>query len=116
DFSVIDYFRSKTVTQDLRLLPQPVYRYSEAGTILDGAVFIFVMGTDPECCLLVEAYRDNKGSRYRYAFAPMSIYRLEARYKDSSVGAIEPRSPAGNQSRVYYAGGYTPEPGEVLPE
>ncbi|HEY1378087.1 MAG TPA: hypothetical protein VGF55_14900 [Gemmataceae bacterium] len=116
DFSVIDYFRSKTVKQDLRLLPQPVYRYSEAGTILDGAVFIFVMGTDPECCLFMEAYRDGKGIRYRYAVAPMSIYQLEVHYQGNLVWAIDPRSPAGDKSRVYYAGVYSPEPGEVLPE
>jgi hypothetical protein len=59
DFSVIDNF--KGTKQDLRLLHQPVYRYSEKGKTLDGALFIFVLGTDPECCILVEAYQDKKG-------------------------------------------------------
>jgi hypothetical protein len=116
DFAVTDYFGPKAIKQDLRLLTQPVYRYSEGGTILDGAAFIFVLTTDPECCLLVEAYRDGKGSRYRYALAPMSIYQLEARYKDNPVWAIERRVPAGDHCRAYFAGVYTPEPGEVLPE
>jgi hypothetical protein len=116
EFSVIDYFGPKAIKQDLRLLTQPVYRYAEAGTILDGAVFIFVLGTDPECCLLVEAHQDRKGSRYRYAIAPMSIFQLEVRYKDNPVWTIERRSAAGDQCRSYYAGVYTPAPGEVLPE
>jgi hypothetical protein len=116
EFSVIDSFGATATKQTLRLLPQPVYRYSEKGKILDGAVFIFALGTDPECCLLVEASQDNDSSRYRYAIAPMSIYQLEARYKDTPVWAIERREPVGVRSRVYYAGRYTPEPGEVLPE
>jgi hypothetical protein len=117
DFSAIDYFGSKDNKQNLRLLPQPVYRYSEEREkTLDGALFIFALGTNPECCLLVEAYQDSKGSRYRYALAPMSIYELEVRYKDAPVWSIERREPLGARCRSYYAGGYTPEPGEALPE
>ena len=116
DFSATDYFRSGKTKQELRLLRQPVYRYSEKGKILDGALFVFVIGTDPECCLLLEAYQDGKDSRYRYAVAPMSIFQLEVRYKDRLIWEIEPRSAAGADCRSYYAGGYTQEPGEALPE
>jgi hypothetical protein len=116
DFSVIDYFGPEATKQDLRLLRQPLYRYSEEGTILDGALFAFVVATDPECCLLLEAYRDDTGSRYRYAVAPMSIYQLEARYKDAPVWSVERRDAVGPACRSYYAGTYTPEPGEALPE
>jgi hypothetical protein len=116
DFSVIDYFGSKKTKENLRLLPQPVYRYSEKGKILDGTLFVFVLGTNPECCLLLEAYQDGKDSRYRYAVAPMSIYQLEVRYKDALVWSIERREPVGAKCRSYYAGKYIPEPGEVLPE
>jgi hypothetical protein len=116
DFSVTDYFGPKATKQDLRLLPQPLHRYSEEGRILDGALFVFVVATDPECCLLLEAYQDARGSRYRYAVAPMSIYQLEVRYKDASVWSIERREAVGANCRSYYAGTYTPEPGEALPE
>jgi hypothetical protein len=110
DFSAISYFRG--TKQDLRLLRQPVCRYSEKGEILDGAVFIFVLGTDPECCLLLEAYDDNKDRHYRYMFGPMSGYKLEARYKDHTVWSTERKSAAGS----HFQGPYTPEPGEALPE
>jgi hypothetical protein len=115
DFAVIDYFGVQPVKQNLRLLPQPVYRYSEDGKIVDGAVFIFAHGTNPECCVLLEAYHDGKGARYRYAVAPMSIYQLEARYKDAPVWSVE-RRPTGRRARSYYADAYTPDPGETLPE
>ncbi len=116
NFSVSDYFGEKETKEELRLLTQPVYRYAEGKTILDGAVFVFVLGTDPECCVLLEAYQDGKVLRYRYAIAPMSIFRLEARYKGAPVWAVGPRPDAGPQCRSYYAGPYTPEPGEAVPE
>ena len=43
-------------TADLRLLSQPVYRYPEdAPDVVDGAIFTWVMGTDPEVFVLIEA-------------------------------------------------------------
>jgi len=119
DFSVIDHFgweESQVAKHNLRLLPQPVYRYSEEGKILDGGLFVFVLGTDPECNLLLEAYQDDKGSRYRYAFAPMSIYELEARYKDKEVWGIERRIIFGANCSKYYALTYGAAPGETIPD
>lgn len=44
------------VDQELRLLPQPLYRYEQASDdVLDGALFTFVTGTDPELMLVIEA-------------------------------------------------------------
>ena len=65
DFSVIDHFgweESEITRQNLRLLTQPVYRYAEEGKILDGGLFVFAVGTDPECTLLLEAFQDDKGA------------------------------------------------------
>ncbi|HEY7314178.1 MAG TPA: hypothetical protein VH643_32805 [Gemmataceae bacterium] len=47
--------------------------------------------------------------------AAMSIFQLEARSKDDRVWSIE-RRDAGVHRRSSYAGDYTPEPGEALPE
>jgi hypothetical protein len=119
DFSVTDnhgWEESQITKHNLRLLPQPIYRYSEEGKILDGGLFVYAVGTDPECNLLVEAYQDEKGSRYRYALAPMSIYELEARYKDAAVWAIERRILFGGNCRKYYASMYSPAPGETVPD
>jgi len=44
------------VDQDLRLLTQPIHRNEKSvGEILDGALFTFVTGTDPELMLVIEA-------------------------------------------------------------
>ncbi len=44
---------------DLRLLIQPIYRYPEdVADVTDGAIFAWVMGTDPEAFLIVEAGDD----------------------------------------------------------
>jgi hypothetical protein len=116
EFTVVNYFGVKEDKQTMRLLPQPVYRYAEEGKIVDGAVFVFAVGTDPECCVLVEAVKDDKVSRYRYAIAPMAIFKLEVSYKDTQVWQIERRMFFGDKCRSYFAGDYVLEPGEKLPE
>lgn len=59
---------------DLRLLAQPVYRYSapDAG-VIDGAVFALVEATDPDFFLLLAAHRAEPGSaaEWRYTLARM---------------------------------------------
>lgn len=45
-----------TGESDLRLLSQPIYRYPEAvPDVVDGAIFSFVIGTDPEIFVQLEA-------------------------------------------------------------
>jgi len=109
DFSVMSHFRENK--HDLRLLPQPIYRYSEREKILDGALFAFVLGTDPDCGLLLEAYQDGKDSRYRYALAPITVFKLEVRYKHRLVWSV-----TGAHGRSILSSHYRPEPGETLPK
>jgi len=41
---------------DLRFLPRPIHRYADpAAGLLDGAVYVFANGTNPEIILLIEA-------------------------------------------------------------
>ena len=42
----------KNVFQPLRALAQPIYRFEGKGVEDDGAIFAFVMGTDPELLLV----------------------------------------------------------------
>lgn len=69
--------------QPLRLLPAPIYRYPKQkgdGELVDGALFGFVQGTDPEILLLIEAVQDSsapQNSSYRYALARMSMVPLQ---------------------------------------
>jgi hypothetical protein len=73
----------KTTRQDveseLRLLPQPVYRYEgDHQDLLDAALFAFVEGTDPEVLLLLEARESPEGHAWQYAFARLNSVRLRA--------------------------------------
>jgi hypothetical protein len=55
---------------DLRLLTKPLYRYpADASEALDGGLFAFVQGPDPEVLLLLEAVQSTDGPRWRIAFA-----------------------------------------------
>jgi hypothetical protein len=72
--------------EELRLLPRPLFRYGPAeGEIVDGAVFAFVMGTDPESLLLLEAVKDGAGARWEYSFARRTSGQLEGRYRGKVV-------------------------------
>jgi hypothetical protein len=55
---------------ELRLLPQPLFRYGdEKGDIVDGALFAYVWtkGTDPEVILLVECRKTDRGLAWHFA-------------------------------------------------
>lgn len=73
--------------QELRLLAQPVYRYGGPDRpVLDGAIFAFAKGTNPESLLLIEARRKEAGGyEWRYAPARMSSRRCEMQYDGKSV-------------------------------
>jgi len=67
---------AEPVPRMLRLMPQPVFRYpapEDKSDYLDGSLFTFVEGTDPEVWLLVEALHTNDESRWRYGLARMNM-------------------------------------------
>lgn len=63
---------------ELRLLPRPLVRFeSPDQDIVDGALFAFVQGTNPEAILLVEARSEESRDSWQYAFARLTIYALD---------------------------------------
>jgi len=76
--------------EELRLLPQPVYRY-ECGPepeLLDGSLFAFVQGTDPEALLMLEAVpaeSDEEQYEWQFALGRRTSGWLEVRYRDQVV-------------------------------
>lgn len=78
---------------DLRLLPQPIYRYKVDGSagneLLDGALFGFVEGTDLEIVLAIQARNADDGARWDYALARMSDFQMTARLGDKTVWQVE---------------------------
>jgi hypothetical protein len=76
------------VNRQLRLLPQPVFRYpmaKEKSSYADGALFAFVEGTDPEAFLLLEAAESNGGLVWKFGLVRMNRDALRITYRDKEV-------------------------------
>lgn len=88
DFSaqLLDERGGEEVQRQLRLLNQPVHRYAAPALgVIDGALFGFVEGTDPEAWLLIEAFPDGEGKAWRYALARMNVDAISIRYREANV-------------------------------
>jgi hypothetical protein len=83
--------KSRSGDLRLRLMPQPMIRYApqDSGTI-DGAVFSFSKGTNPEVLLLVEAIEDKSdGVRYVYSPARMTSRACRLLLDEESVWSVK---------------------------
>ena len=103
DFAV-DKTDREGIQRELRLLPQPIYRYSSSDwDVLDGAVFVFVQGTDPELLLLIEAVQHEESSRWQYALARMNSVRFVVSRRGEIVWEVDilPWSQVQNRNEPY---------------
>ena len=83
--------------EELRLLPRPLYRYeSMPGDLIDGAVFAFVSGTDPEALLMLEAITVENKPTWQYGLVRRTSAGLEARHLDAAIWTAERRPDAWN--------------------
>jgi hypothetical protein len=79
-------FTARTIDREglkleLRQLTQPVYRYEldkNSADLLDGALFVFVQGTDPDVWLLLEAFKsaDQSAPQWQFAVARMNSIEI----------------------------------------
>lgn len=86
-------------TSTLRLLPNPVYDWSEEG--IEGALFSFSETTDPEAVLLIEFIERAPADKpaWRFSLARMTSRPLIFRFDDQEILSLKgywanPRSPA----------------------
>jgi hypothetical protein len=90
---------------ELRLLAQPVHRYSEpAGGIQDGAVFILAHDTNPEIVLLIEAHGESAASsHWHYTLVPTSSAEVHVELDGKEVWH-RPRAPGivGGPTQSYW--------------
>lgn len=86
-----DYRRNDTdERQALHLLTQPIYRYlSDDPELIDGAMFAFVLGTDPEIFLLLEDRRLQGANHWQYGLARMNDESLMVRHKEQEVWRLQ---------------------------
>jgi hypothetical protein len=98
--------RSGENRTELRLLPRPVFRYASTDPkVLDGALFAFVKGTDPDVFLLLEARKSGEEFHWQYAvarFSGGSELRLE--HQRVEVWRAERLSSRANQDprEIYF--------------
>jgi hypothetical protein len=77
---------------ELRLMPNPLYRYQAADEgVIDGAVFAFALGTDPELFLVIEARQMEGGQGWQCAFAAMTCWAVEVKRQGQPIWSIGER-------------------------
>ena len=109
EYSAIDDFEDRKSRWELRLLSKPIYRYAAAAEgILDGALFAFAHGTDPEVFALIEAVETAKGTEFRIGLAPMTAYAVEVSRKDKAVWNAPYRKPPFDPREPFFIRQYQP--------
>lgn len=87
---------------ELRLLSAPLHRYADDGAgVIDGAVFTFANGTNPEIVLLLEA-GEEQGSRFwRYGCARMGHAEMHVALDNAEVWTV-PRVDPTDPREAYW--------------
>jgi hypothetical protein len=68
----------------LRMMARPIYRYAKDAAV-DGAIFAFAQGTDPEAFLILESRQDNGTGQWDFALAPACVWELHAKRGEREV-------------------------------
>ncbi len=78
------------ITQEMRLLPTPIFEYSDETTkLLRGAVFGYAInGTNPDMLILIEARGDGDRATWHFAPARMTNGGITLRHNDKQVWEI----------------------------
>jgi hypothetical protein len=75
---------------ELRPLTQPIYRYAaEKQGIVDGGMFAFVQGTDPEVFVLLEARENGDDPVWQYGLVRMNGVGFSVSYRDREVWSMD---------------------------
>ncbi|WP_068141182.1 hypothetical protein [Roseimaritima ulvae] len=78
-------------TNNLRLLPQPLYRYNDPTQQRDGALFAYVWdnGTDPELLLRIETIEEDGRTTWHYQPIRFTWRQLKLEHRGEQVWQIE---------------------------
>jgi hypothetical protein len=89
-FTAAEFFGEEGRRQ-LRLLSRPLWQYDdEKDGVLDGALFTFANGTNPETLLALEARIDKAGKRaWHYGLARTGAARMEVELDGKVVWQVE---------------------------
>ncbi len=96
-FEAHEFWDPENSRFELRLLVQPVHRYSDsAAEVHDGAVFVFAHGTNPEALLLIEAVGPTiEKAKWQYGLARTSNAEVHVELDGKEVW-MQPRIKGGS--------------------
>jgi hypothetical protein len=105
-FSATGIYQDGKETIELRLIDRPLQRFSDSEHgLIDGAVYAFAGGTNPEVLLMIECRKDGSGAiSWHRGFARLGAGRLAARLGETVVwerSEIEQWNPAEPYFSVY---------------
>lgn len=108
EFQASDDFEGKS-RWELRLLSKPLHRWGKPGSqVLDGALFAFAHGTDPEVFVLVEARGSEGKYSYEYGLAPMTAYALKVSLKGREIWTAPYRKAPFQPNEPFFILKYVP--------
>jgi hypothetical protein len=88
----------------LRRLPRELYRYRpEQDDLLDGALFAFVKGTDPEALLMLEAVRTPAGEVWEYALVRQTSGGVHATLDGETIWTVEKHIPRNDPRQPFFS-------------
>ncbi len=88
-----EFWKPNNSRYPLRLLTSPVHRYSnEKDGIVDGTVFVFAHGTNPEIVVFLEAQKAKDALAWHYGFARLGSAELHVNF-DGKEAWTQPRAP-----------------------
>jgi hypothetical protein len=91
--------------EELRRMTTPLHRYKidKPDTVLDGVIFAYASGTDPEVLLIIEAFGEPDAYQWHYAFVRRSSAGLEGLFRDEIVWAAKKNPPRWLRDRNHTA-------------
>ncbi|MDZ4686985.1 MAG: hypothetical protein SH850_18065 [Planctomycetaceae bacterium] len=108
-------FESAVVEGQIALRPMttPLLRYEHAESgVLDGAMFAFANGTNPEVLLLIEARRSNGDThKWQYRLGQMTGGEITVEYRDNVVwqqGEADPPAERASYVNTWVSAGDSP--------
>ena len=82
--TITEYYRGQNI--ELRRLPRPIYRYqNEEAGLIDGGLFNFAHGTNPEAITVIECRQLETGSEWSYGFLPLAGAAITAKLDGKTV-------------------------------
>jgi hypothetical protein len=86
---------------DLRLMTNPLYRYPESASGLDGAIFAYSLATDPELIVLIEADLAANKPAYKIAMARFGNLAMEMKDGDKPIWSCVRGTPGRSAGKYY---------------